>query len=246
LELSEKNGSINGFSLTNIGTKDETKSEVKGIYLKNSNTLKIYEQRIIHTKSKAPLNTFCYLTMNLNFTGKFNSKRLEGTFVGNFQDSTQCAQGKVILMPKNKLEKKIKKIEKKIKKIEKKNSAKKDRLDADNAPLTTIINQTKNLEIDWKNKKLKLLIWDANQEDGDKIKIKLNGQEVLSEYETTNKKQQFSWKLKKGENIIRIYALNNGLNPPNTSRIRLIDKKDKYELQTQLKEGETAVIKLIR
>ena len=66
LELTEKNGSINGFSITNIETENETKSEVKGIYLKNSKTLKIYEKSIIYTKSKAPLNSFCYLTMSLN------------------------------------------------------------------------------------------------------------------------------------------------------------------------------------
>ena len=246
LELTEKNGSINGFSITNIETENETKSEVKGIYLKNSKTLKIYEKSIIYTKSKAPLNSFCYLTMNLNFTGKFNKKRLEGTFTGNFLDRTKCAEGKVILMTKEKIERKIEKIERKIEKIERKIKTKKSSSNIDNEISSILIDNQKKLELNWKNKKLKLLIWDANNEDGDRIKIKINEKEALYNYETTNKKKQFSWKLKKGENIISITALNNGTNPPNTSRIQLIDKEKKYEFQTQLNKGESATIKIIR
>ena len=117
LNLQEQNGIVNGYSITNINTPDETKSEISGLYFKSDNSFQLQETQILHTSSEAPLNTFCYINMNLAFKGKFGSKRLEGTFIGNFLDSTQCASGKIILMKKSKIEKKIKKIKKKLKKI---------------------------------------------------------------------------------------------------------------------------------
>ena len=98
LELQEENGIVNGYSITNINTLDETKSEISGLYFKSDNSFQLQETQILQTSSEAPLNTFCYINMNLAFKGKFGSKRLEGTFIGNFLDSTQCASGKIILM----------------------------------------------------------------------------------------------------------------------------------------------------
>jgi len=123
LNLQEQNGIVNGYSITNINTPDETKSEISGLYFKSDNSFQLQETQILHTSSEAPLNTFCYINMNLSFKGKFGSKRLEGTFIGNFLDSTQCASGKIILMEEKKLIKKIEKVKKKIDKQANKNLA---------------------------------------------------------------------------------------------------------------------------
>ena len=103
LELIEKKGLVNGFSITNIGTKDETKSEITGLYFKTDRSFQLQETQILQTVSEAPLNAFCYINMNLSFKGAFGSKRLEGTFTGNFLDSTECASGKIILMEEKKM-----------------------------------------------------------------------------------------------------------------------------------------------
>ena len=103
LELQEDNGIVNGYSITNINTPKETKSEISGLYFKSDNSFQLQENQILQTSSEAPLNTFCYINMNLAFKGKFGSKRLEGTFIGNFLDSTQCASGKIILIKKSKI-----------------------------------------------------------------------------------------------------------------------------------------------
>ena len=116
MELQEKNGIINGYSITNINTPDETKSEISGLYFKSDNSFQLQETQILSTKSEAALNTFCYINMTLSFKGRFGSKRLEGTFTGNFLDSTKCASGKIILIEKKKIEKKIAKVKKKIEK----------------------------------------------------------------------------------------------------------------------------------
>ena len=109
MELQEKNGIVNGYSITNINTPDETKSEISGLYFKNDKSFQLQETQILSTQSEAALNTFCYINMTLSLKGKFGRKRLEGNFTGNFLDSTECASGKIILMEKTRIEKKIKK-----------------------------------------------------------------------------------------------------------------------------------------
>ena len=241
MELQEENGLVNGYSLTNINTPDETKSEISGLYFKKDKSFQLQETQILSTNSEAPLNTFCYINMNLSFTGKFGSRRLEGTFTGNFLDSSECAKGKIILMEKKKLEKKIAKVKKKIeKKIEK------GELDKTQVLQTQILKDGDDFTINWKSNKLKLFIWDANQEDGDKITLIINGDTLLNNFKTKNKRKKIKYKLKDGENTIEIKATNLGTSPPNTSRIELVDNKTKYPVITQLKLGKSAIIEIIK
>jgi len=83
-------------------------------------------------------------------------------------------------------------------------------------------------------------------EDGDKIQLTINGNIILDNFETTNKRKKIKYKLVDGENIIEIKATNLGTSPPNTSRIQLVDNKTKYPIITQLELGKTAVIKIIK
>ena len=240
LELQENNGIVNGYSITNINTPDETKSEISGLYFKKDKSFKLQETQILQTKSEAALNTFCYISMNLSFEGKFGTKHLEGTFTGNFLDSTECASGKVILMERTKLEKKIEKIKIKVEKIQQKEQ------DTTLVKRTQILKEGEDFTIYWESNKVKLFIWDANIEDGDKITLTINGNIILDDFETTNKRKKIRYKLVEGENTIEIMATNLGTSPPNTSRIELVDSKTKYPIITQLKLGKTAVIKIIK
>ena len=241
LKLNEHNGNVNGTSITNIGTENETKSEITGLYFKSDKSFQLQETQILYTKSEAPLNTFCYINMNLSFKGMFGSKRLEGTFTGNFLDSTECASGKIILMEEKKLKKKIEKVKKKIEKKypEKYND-------------TALVQETKILKngddfiVNWKSKKVILFIWDANKEDGDKIELKINNNIILYNFETQNKRKKIKYRLQEGENIIEIKAINLGMSPPNTSHIELMDSKIKYHIITQLELGKSAIIKVIK
>jgi hypothetical protein len=241
MELQEDNGIVNGYSITNINTPDETKSEISGLYFKKDKSFQLQETQILQTKSEAALNTFCYINMNLNLKGKFGSKRVQGTFKGNFLDSTECARGKVILMERTKLEKKIEKIKKK---VEKKYNEKYQ--DTSLVKRTEILKDGDDFTINWEGNKLRLFIWDANMEDGDKITLSINGNIILDDFETTNKRKKIKYKLAKGENIIEIKATNLGSSPPNTSRLELVDNKTKYPIITQLELGKTAIIKIIK
>ena len=232
LDLIEKNGIVSGYSLTNLGTKDETKSEIQGVYFKEDKSFQLQETQIIYTKSEAPINSFCYIRMNLKQKNRFTKKLLEGNFTGNFLDSSECAKGKILLAEKSIIEKKIKKIEKKIEK----------KLEKEEIIETKILKDGDNLKINWKAKYLTIKIWDSNQEDGDKIHLEINSDVILNNYETKNKAKKIKYKLNKGKNKIIIEATSLGKSPPNTSRIELIDKNKKYPILTQLDLNKSITI----
>ena len=241
LELQEDNGIVNGYSITNINTLDETKSEISGLFFKKDKSFQLQETQILQTKSEAKLNTFCYISMNLSFKGKFGAKRIEGTFTGNFLDSIECARGKIVLMERTKLENKIKKIKKKVEKKYYENQQ-----DTSLVKRTEILKDGDDFTINWESNKLRLFIWDANMEDGDKIQLTINGNTILDDFETINKRKKVKYKLVDGENSIEIKATNLGSSPPNTSRIELVDSKTKYPIIIQLELGKKAVIKIIK
>ena len=237
IHFNEENGVVNGYSLTNIGNPDETKSDISGMYFKKETSFQLQETQILSTSSEADLSTFCFIHANLSFKGRFAKKRLEGEFVGLFANNDTCASGKILLMEKEKLEKKIKKVKKKIEKLEEKKPA---------------VLQTKQLKdgddfvLNWESDKLTLYLWDANEEDGDKIRLIINGQIILYEYETKRKRKKIKYTLKEGENIIEINAISLGTSPPNTSRIELVDSKTKYPVVMQLSLDKSAIITIIK
>jgi len=142
LDLIEKDGLVSGYSITNHNNENETKSEIQGVYIKEDKSFQLQETQIIYTKSEAPLNSFCYIRMKLNLKNRFTKKRLEGVFSGNFIDSISCAKGRVMLVEKSIIEKKIKKIEKKIEKHKKKEQQNK-------IVETEILKDGDNLNLKW-------------------------------------------------------------------------------------------------
>mgnify|MGYP001591504248 FL=1 len=241
MEFIEDKGMVNGFSITGKGTPDETKSDVSGIFNKNTKTYKLKETQVLSTNSEADLNTFCYINMEITEKGKLSLKRYEGKFTGYFTNGDTCASGNIILMEKEKLEKKVEKIKKKIeKKIEKQ---KKEEI---NVLSTKILKDGDDMLINCYSDKITIYIWDANQEDGDKISLIVNGKYLLENYTTKRKRKKIKYKLIKGENIIEITAENLGSTPPNTSRIEIVDSRTKYPIITQLELNKTAIIKIVK
>ena len=145
------------------------------------------------------------------------------------------------MIEKKKIEKKITKLKKKIKK-----QVEKEKLDSTQILQTQILKDGDNFTINWESKKLKLYIWDANKEDGDKIQLKINSNIILNDYETKHKRKRVKCKLQEGENTIEITALSLGNSSPNTSRIELVDSKIKYPIITQLELGKSVIIKVVK
>jgi len=252
MELIEKGGIVNGFSVTGKGTPDETKSDVSGIFNKNTKTYKLKETQVISTSSESDLNTFCYINMAIKEKGKFTLKRFEGTFIGLLTNRDTCAKGGIVLMEKEKLEKIKKKVEKKVdKKIKKRKKIEEEEEEEEeevkNPVLSTqVLKDGEDMYIQWNSKKLVIYIWDANTEDGDKINLTINGQQILSNFTTKKKRKKVKYRLLEGENRIEITATNTGTTPPNTSRIEIVDSKIKYPILTQLELGKSAIITIVK
>ena len=239
INIFEEKGIVNGFSITDKGGKNETKSDISGIFNRNSKTYKLKETQVLSTKSEADLNVFCYINMAVKEKGKFQLKRYEGTFIGLFTNGDTCAYGDIVLMEKERLEKISEKVEKKIEKYNKKQT-KTEVLN------TKVLKEGEDMYIQWNSDILTIYIWDANTEDGDKINLSINDKTILSDYITRKKRKKVKYILKKGEYKIKIEAVNVGKNPPNTSRIELVDSKIKYPVITQLELGKSAIITIVR
>ncbi|MDG1283798.1 MAG: hypothetical protein P8N46_03995 [Flavobacteriales bacterium] len=234
LDFTEDNGIISGYSITNIGTNDETKSKIIGTYISSEKTLHIKETEILTTNSQEPLENFCFIEMKLEKKGIFGSKRIEGEFNGYFLNKKKCARGRIIMIE----EKKLRKIKKKIA-LNKRERVKKEEKEEE-----ILMKSGEKFTFNSERKKITLLIWDANKEDGDKIDLLLNSVTILSNYETKNKAKKIRIKLEDGKNIIVVKATNEGINPPNTSRIELIDGKTKYTVDVQLQLDNNITIEI--
>ena len=225
---------IRGYSLTNFGTNSETKSSIEGTFDKTKNEYEIIEKQIIYTKSKESIKNFCHLRIDLSEKGSYKSKRLEGEFIGYFDNNKKCAEGKIILFKKEKL----KKIEKKInKRIQKSINEKSE----DNNNEITLKKDDK-FYIEASKKYISIRIWDPNQEDNDMITMKFNDDLILENFSTKNKPKKRRVKLSKGRNTLLISAINEGDNPPNTSAIELKVDGQIYHVETKLEIKNDIII----
>ncbi len=102
-------------------------------------------------------------------------------------------------------------------------------------------------EVNLKEEYITLTIWDSGYQDGDTITLKLNGKITLEHYLVTKKPYEIILPLKKGENIIELYAENLGYTPPNTAAISIKKGGVKYKeliLKSDLHQSEA--LKVIR
>ena len=225
---------ITGYSLTNYGTNSETKSSIEGTFDKTENVYEIIEKQIIYTKSKESIKNFCHLRIDLSEKGSYKSKRLEGKFIGYYDNNKKCAEGKIILFKKEKL----KKIEKKInKRIQKSTNNKSEH---NNKKIT--LKKDDKFYIETSKKYVSIKVWDPNQEDNDMILMKFNDDLILENYSTKNKPKKRRVKLSKGRNKLLISAINEGDNPPNTSAIELKVDSQIYHVETKLEIKNDIII----
>ena len=240
IDIKEKNGIVNWTSITGKGTPDETISDITGTYNKKNKSYTLRETQVISTNSEAELNSFCYIHMNIKQIGNVLSSRIEGEFIGYFSDGQECANGSVLLIKKEKLEKIKKKINKK---IEKEISSDEE---INKIFKTNILSDEEDIIINWISDNIVIYIWDANEIDGDKINLKINEETLLKDFTTKKKRKKIKYELQKGENIIKLTATNLRNSPPNTSRIELVDGNTKYPIITQLRLNKSAIIKILK
>lgn len=225
LILEEKDGIINGYSITGEGTSFETKSELSGTFLNKE--MKLKEFQIISTKSEEPLSNFCFIDLSVTK----NKKGFSGQFIGNFPDGNQCAHGTIVYAKESFIEKKIKKAKKIQEVLTKREKSR-----------PVLLRSGDNHEISWNNDKIRIELWDSALEDQDRVSVLFNGKLVIDNKIMRNKKEVLKLKLVQGQNKLEFIANNEGTSPSNTTRIELIDKKVKHPLLADLEVGEKVTV----
>jgi hypothetical protein len=223
LQFTRKQQSIVGYSYANIGTSDETKCSISGTIDTNNQLLNIKETAIIYSKSALPYNQFCMLELHLKKTIKKNLSIFKGTCKGVlFNSNTFCASGTIMMIKQEEATKKINELLPSIDSLHVKTMMKGivDFNETDKLSVTTIFPYEEN-EFTCTSNKVILTIQDNNEVDHDKIAIRVNNELVLDQYELTKTPKQLTIPINSSLTTIKISALNEGNNSPNTAQIIL-------------------------
>tara|TARA_R110002072_G_C7955914_1_gene533546 strand:- start:2687 stop:3544 length:858 start_codon:yes stop_codon:yes gene_type:complete len=246
---SNEKGFIQGYSYTDLGGQDETKSYIRGYYNPKSKDIQFKESDILYTKSKSLPDEFCFVSFNGKFKGTSKKKSLTGKFIGIYDDKDTCAVGQVKLVSTKFVEKKIKKLYKRIEKIEKIDSLVKAEIKPENYLKKFSETQIKSGEIVsvfMYTSKMKLEIWDYGKEDGDVITILNNDIPILENYTVTKERKSIIVHLNDKNNLFKIKTISSGKLKTNTTKLKLYDFRRQYEVIADLNEGKEATINVIK
>lgn len=91
---------------------------------------------------------------------------------------------------------------------------------------------------------IKLEIWDDGAEiDGDSIKIYFNGEWIVTDFGLTKEKQFITLQLnEKGKNYLIVYAINEGVHPPNTAAVSFFNGEKEVRFRVHSKMDESGAV----
>lgn len=243
IEFVENDGLIEGYSLTDMGGEHETKSYLTGYFDDEKNVLEFYESGILYTKSFITQNDFCFVHFNGTLKRLNERQNIEGLFKGLYSDGKECISGELKLTNVGRILKRAKKIDRKVERniLIPKEKKEKVHLVRDMDSLrTNRLNKNETLSVFSKSDRVVLTLYDAGQEDGDKVSLRLNGTLVHPSIEATAVKQRIEIPLEQTQTTLEIKALNNGSIGGNTVMLELEDSDHTLETVTNLKMGESA------
>ena len=248
LEFNIDKDSIRGYSYTDLGGLNETKSYIYGIFNKRNNQISFEEKDVLYTKSDVGTDEFCFIKSTGKLVLKSRKNVFESSFEGIYNDGEICASGKIKVVGLKFLKKKINKTYKKIKKIKKIDSVVKEKLKPErvlNKFGKTNLSSDEIITVFMKNKKVRFQIWDYGKEDGDIVDIYINGKKSLPNVKLKKEKKSLYINLKKGLNKIKVTTVSAGKIKTNTAKIKIYDSSRFYELLSKIDEGKSAEINIV-
>lgn len=222
LVIGNNAGKWGGYSILDQGGPNETKSSVTVQFVKQKEAMIFAEKTLISTKSNE--KNFCFVGGLLKMNDKKN--QVKGFFLGQDDKKKMCGSGSVKLSMPEKA------------KILMTPDGTKD------TNISAIVTSQKSETFDVKNGEVQLEVWDGGISDQDSLTVSLNGQIIEDPFQISAEKKIINIKLKKGENNIKIKALNEGAEPPNSARFLLRDQGDRFPVVSFLRKGEEATIKI--
>ncbi|WP_299214526.1 hypothetical protein [uncultured Dokdonia sp.] len=248
LAFEEVDGKIDGYSLSDIGGKHETKSNIKGTYNKDENVLIFQEYNIVYTKSPITEFDMCLI----NFEGKLRNLKKNKAFSGNFKglypDGKPCRDGLIIVSNARKVEERIAKFDTKVQKSKKISQEVKDKVSMRRTLDTltmSVIKKNENLNVFTKTKNVIISIYDAGKVDDDRINLYVDGKLILENYSILREKKEIPITITKEFTTIKVTALNVGDSAPNTVKVEILDGTNLITTRTSLDTNESAVLTLV-
>ena len=241
----ETNGSsVTGYSVTKQPNGAEFKAEIKGQINRKQHTLEFSE---IKSLDKNPQNelTICLFDAKLTYKQLGTKYQVAGTFTGRDLNNEPCTSGTMTFetptAPANMFY-----VEKKTPPPPKADTvAIKEPVPA--LPANTITAGVQK-QLDWNTDSCIIEVWDGGVVDGDVVTILVNEVPVLTKYSLVKARKQLRLPLTKNTTTITIVADDEGVNPPNTAEISLLDGTANHRITAFNKKGEqaTIIIKKIR
>lgn len=248
IAFEEIDGLIKGTSVTDMGGPHETRSLITGSFDPENNTIDFYESDILYTKSYISRNDFCYV----HFAGKLKNlndrQGIQGSFDGLYDDGEPCISGTIDLLNFKRILKKAKRLDKKIDRTVLISKKKRDRInlvrDLDSLNLN-VIKKDEVLNVFSGSSEVVLRLFDAGQEDGDRVSLRVNNELLLDNYTVTNRPKEIRITVEDPETTLLIKALNAGTIGGNTVKLEFVlDDTTVIDGLTNLKEGEKASVVL--
>lgn len=248
LVFTETNGIIKGYSITDLQGENETKNKISGKYNRKTGEFFFEEKEMEYTKSKVLHKDFC----NISFKGKVKlslSSKIKGQFQSYFSDKKPCISGEINLVSQAKAESKLSKFDNKIQNSKKIKKEVKDSISLIKMLDELKVNVIKKNDLTtvyFDSDEIFISVYDAGQEDGDKIELKFNGLKVLSNYEVKNSEKILKLQLKEASSILEIKSISVGSISSNTTKIKIYNNSKTLELLTDLSLGDITKIQILK
>jgi hypothetical protein len=225
---------IEGFSITDFYGSNKTKSKIEGFLSKKQNNITFTEIENISTISNANPKDFCYIHVkNASIKRKNGKTMMEGAFYGKFNNDRNCAKGTIYLVSTDVLDK-IKKHDTALNKLNAVNLL--------NKTNQTFLTSDNHLNINWQSQQLIIELWDAATFDNDVITLTVDEKPILENYIIEHEKKIITLPFATDLCTIKIYAVSEGKNPPNTVNLLLKDNDVTHAIVTKLKKGESSTV----
>lgn len=113
-------------------------------------------------------------------------------------------------------------------------------------PVQEEITEGKNIEIKIKNDTISFFIWDGGKIDYDKVNLYINNNKVLDNYTLEKKPKRVIIPISNEKTSIRIEAINEGNEPPNTADITIKDGEELHHILAYNNKNKYSEIILIK
>lgn len=225
------NNKISGFSTTDFFGSQKTKTKIEGEWDVAKKRISFSETRNILSSSDAKNEDFCFVSVkNARVKTVAGKNLIAGNFTGTLPNDSNCAKGSFQLIGKDLLIR----------------GKRKDSLHEITTNKPLILESGKEHSINWRSDTIEIEIVDALNADDDRISIYLNNDILLENYSANTQVKKISVPFDNDKCTLKIVAISEGIKPPNTVKVTLIDGAINETLSTKLNKGESAAVVLKR